>query len=215
MPMNPRLLRPLARQAGALPPSFPTSNLLAFWKLADLTDSSGNGRTLTNTNSVAFVAGKIGNAAQFDGTNYLNRAMSVNFSAANTVSLWCRPDDVSGYQALLIGNAGNTINISYTGDSTFDINNASAGFINIAGAPEQWHHIVAVRDATTTSVWLNGVSAAQELNQSTGTASRIDIGASGGGIPFSGLIDAVGIWSRALSESEVALLYNGGVGREP
>jgi hypothetical protein len=47
------------------------TGLLAFYNLSDLTDSSGNGNTLTNNNGVTFSSGKIGNAATLNGSNWL------------------------------------------------------------------------------------------------------------------------------------------------
>jgi hypothetical protein len=196
---------------------FPSSGLLAFWKLADTSDSSGNGKTLTNNDSVAFVAGKIGNAAEFDGTNYLSRSMAVNFSQDFTVSLWCKPEDVVGYGVMLMGSGAQTWNIAYTGNGTIDINNADVGFLNVAAAPEQWHHVVAARNSTTTKVWLNGVLADQDDNQITGSTESIVLGRDGGGSSsfYTGLLDAVGIWDRILSDAEIVALWNSGSGLEP
>jgi hypothetical protein len=213
MPMNPRLLRPLARRQA--PTAFPAADLLAFWKLADTTDASGNGKTLTNTNSVAFVAGKIGNAAEFDGTNHLSRSTTIDFSQPFSVSIWCRPADVEAYGVMLFGDAAQTVNIAYTGFGTIDINNGAAGFINIEAAPEQWHHVVVTRNSSETTVWLNGAVAAQEENQVTGDTDTIFVGKSDLALNYRGSLDALGIWSRALTESEIAFLYNAGAGREP
>ena len=213
MPMNPRLLRPLARRQA--PTAFPAADLLAFWKLADTTDASGNGNTLTNTNSVAFVAGKIGNAAEFDFTNYLSRSMSVDFSAAFTVSLWCKPADVATYGVMIYGGSGGTFAINYTGGNSIDINNAATGFLNVAADPDEWHHVAVTKDATDTKVWLNGVLETQGENQGNSSATTIYLGNTQGTQNYTGFLDAVGIWSRVLSDAEIALLYNSGAGREP
>ena len=45
------------------------TNILASWKFdessGNASDSSGNGKTLTNINTIAYVAGKVNNAADF------------------------------------------------------------------------------------------------------------------------------------------------------
>jgi hypothetical protein len=215
LPVQGVFLGPIQVFPAAAAVTFPASDLLAFWKLADTSDSSGNGNTLTNNNSVAFVAGKIGNAAEFDGTNYLSRSMAVDFSEDFTVSLWCKPADVETYGVMLIGDAAETWNIAYTGNGTIDINNAAAGFLNVAAAPEQWHHIVTTRNATTTKVWLNGVLADQGDNQTTKEADSIHLGSNDGELDYIGLLDAVGIWSRVLTDAEIAALWNSGSGLEP
>jgi hypothetical protein len=196
--------------------TFPASDLLAFWKLADTSDSSGNGNTLTNNNNVAFVAGKIGNAAEFDGSNSLTRSMSVDFSDDFTLSLWCKPADVEDYGVMLFGQEGGRWNIAYTGDSSIDVNNGSAAFLNAAALPDQWHHVVTTRNSTTTKMWLNGEVVAQDDNQEVAAANTIYLGsADEDTFRYTGLLDAVGIWERVLSDAEIAALWNGGSGLEP
>lgn len=43
------------------------TNLISYWKLSDLSDSSGSS-TLASNGTVTFAPGKIGNAASFNGT---------------------------------------------------------------------------------------------------------------------------------------------------
>jgi hypothetical protein len=65
------------------------ANLLAAYHLSDTADSSGNGRTLTNTGSVTFASGKIGNAAVGNDAGYLhNTALSLDGASAFTVCGW-------------------------------------------------------------------------------------------------------------------------------
>jgi len=211
MGLSPRTLRPASSLT-----SFPTAGLLAFWKLADVTDSSGNGNTLTNTDDVAFVAGKIGNAAEFNTANYLSRAMNVNFSQEFSVSLWCKPSDVQIYGCMLFGDAGGTFNVAYTGDSSFDINNGAAGFINVPAAPDLWYHIAVTKGAELTTVWINGALVQQDANQGNSNTAVIYIGQSSGmANNYTGLLDAIGIWTRVLTNAEIASLYNSGNGSEP
>ena len=67
-----------------------TTGLQAFYKLDDLTDSSGNGNALTNNGDVSFSSGKIGNAAVFDNSNYFDIDMSTlpQGSQDRTISFW-------------------------------------------------------------------------------------------------------------------------------
>lgn len=41
-------------------------NLISYWSLADVNDAHGSNH-LTNTNTVTFVTGKVGDAANFVG----------------------------------------------------------------------------------------------------------------------------------------------------
>jgi hypothetical protein len=79
-----------------LTPSSPSSllnGLIAFYKLGDTSDSSGNGNTLTNEDGVAFVNGKIGSAAEFNGSNWLYTNTTQNFGNQFTVSCWLNVSD--------------------------------------------------------------------------------------------------------------------------
>ena len=63
-------------------------NLVAYYRLEDVQDVSGNGYTLTNT-SVTFSTGKLNNGGVFDGSasrlqSTTNLAQAGNF----TVSFW-------------------------------------------------------------------------------------------------------------------------------
>jgi hypothetical protein len=195
---------------------FPSSGLLAFWKLADTSDSSGNGKTLTNNGSVAFVAGKIGNAAEFSGSNFLSRSMNVDFSDGVTVSFWFKPADVEAYGVMFYGGAGGTFAINYTGSSSIDINNAAAAFLNVAAGPDEWHHVVATIGPTDTRVWLDGLLADESENQGNIAGAAIALGATiENAQHYTGLLDAVGIWDRVLSDAEIAALWNSGSGLEP
>ena len=51
-------------------------------------------------------------------------------------------------------------------------------------------------------------------SESTFGAGNMLIGSIQGSYGFNGQIDAVGIWNRALSDAEVAELYNNGTGLE-
>ena len=67
-----------------------TDNLLAFYKLSDTSDSSGNNRTLTNNGNVSFASGKIGNAAVFDGQSYLTNSVDITNYSGLTIAMWIK-----------------------------------------------------------------------------------------------------------------------------
>jgi hypothetical protein len=61
---------------GEIPPS---ATLRGYWKLEDVNDSSGNGFTLTNQNTVSFITGKFTNCAQFtNGTSNKGLTLATN-----------------------------------------------------------------------------------------------------------------------------------------
>lgn len=206
-------------------PVFPIQNLLAFWKFNDLTDSSGNNYTLNNNGNVQFVAGKIGNCAQTDGSNYLSIS-HFTINGPFSVSFWMKV--TSGY-----GNYNIAVN-QYPGfivfptvpfDGSIQFSNFTSWAVSSPTGVIQsdtWHHYCLVTNNTSTALYIDGVNVASSSVHLCSMANpqrvfgifgnEID-GTYGGN--SKGSIDALGIWNRALSEQEVLTLYNNGNGLEP
>ena len=197
-----------------------TTNLQAFYKLSDLTDSSGNNLTLTNNGDVTFASGKIGDAAVFDSSSFLNR-IPFDIAADFSVSFWgLAPYDggngaifVNQYPGLFIGTK-NDGSVLFGDMSTWE-SNSSAGTVTAS----TWYHYCLVRSGGTASLYINNVVATSSSgNLPNLTNDGRDFGFFGnpedGHVWDSGGIDAVGVWSRALTEAEVTELYNSGNGLE-
>ena len=199
-----------------------TTGLQAFYKLDDEVDSSGNGATLTNNGSVSFASGKLGNAAVFDGTNYFVSPLDTNGYGAFSFSFWFKTTDTNGQKAI-IGNWNGSTNqffcVTTGGDVAISAANSDGGSYEhrfggeSSYADDQWHHVVTSWNGTTATSYYDG-----NLIGNSGftgifptSTSFLGIGTTEEGVGsqnFPGQIDAVGIWSRALSDSEVAALYN-------
>jgi len=206
-------------------PSFPSNGLLAFWKLDDITDASGNGNNLINTNDVQFVAGKIGNCAQFDGTGKSLGldSFSSPFSSDSpyTISLWYNVTTLKNYFSLVGCVDVETLNIHGSVDGSLDINNSAVRdfYVENFFTTGSWNHFVATRNSSGQIVaWRNGVKVQESASTATyGNIPFINIGnldTSGDLFAMDGKIDAVGIWQRELNESEIESLYNSGNGLE-
>jgi arabinan endo-1,5-alpha-L-arabinosidase len=212
-----------------------TDNLQAFYKLSDLSDSSGNNRTLTNNGNVSFASGKIGNAAVFDGED---RSLSNNLSLVSnngaSVSMWFKGPNLfdGGYEhgpfswncLFSLNGNGNTIQvhpITYGNVGLVFANWDTNTFLNTETnvLDDVWHHIVlSISSSGVAEAFVDGIKIgeandfATSLN-TTGLVLGLDaVGSANAKI--AGQIDAVGIWNRALSDAEVAALYNSGTGLE-
>jgi hypothetical protein len=198
---------------------------LAFWKLSNVTDSSPNGNTLTNNNSVQFVAGKIGNCAEFNGSNnYLSLgSFSSSFYSDSpyTFSLWYNITTLKDYFTLIGCFELETFNIHGFANGDLAVNNSAAGDASIAGffTTNSWNHMVVSRDISgNIKIYKNAVQLYNAPEQVLyGFVPFIEIGALstyGGTFATNGKIDAVGIWTRELNQSEINDLYNNGKGTE-
>jgi hypothetical protein len=208
-----------------------TDNLQAFYKLSDTSDSSGYNRTLTNNGNVTFAPGKIGDAAVFNqGSLSRNASFLANVSEL-TISAWYKNSE-NGPIFSIWGNGSNDFSIVSNGWGNGTsigmafFTNAGGGFYNF---PEgtgilddgQYHHVVMVYSSSNSSfkAFVDGnqifsesitgqlcTSESLSLLVLGSEANRVDA--------FSSSIDAFGIWNRALSDAEVAELYNNGTGLE-
>ena len=196
----------------------PASGLQAFYKLSDLTDSSGNGKTLTTNGNVTFASGKIGNAAVFDGSNCLY-VSPFNIGTSFTMGCWVNFTQLSDYDVFLAQYVGAGFYSMSDGSIQFgDISTWNATSTSGVVTTNTWHHIILVSNAGSGTLYVDGVAVASNSSNVLDLNDTGDhpFGLNGevGGTGLAKQIDAVGIWNRALNEAEVAALYNSGAGLE-
>lgn len=217
-----------------------TDNLVSYYKLdessGNAADSVGS-NTLTNNGGATYSAGKINNGVSLASASsqYLQNATPTGLptgSSAFSVSLWLKKTTNPGAGVKhgqvyfgtnatrqlcyveMDGNIGSGNQVTF---ATFadDINSVATLTTGT------WYHIVATYDGSvTTKLYVDG---SLDTTRTLATALNIVINAGGlivgadylagavGGYD-NGMIDEVGIWSRALSSTEVSELYNGGAG---
>jgi hypothetical protein len=194
--------------------------LQSFYKLSNTSDSSGNNHTLTNNGGVTFAAGKIGNAAVFNGTNSLERTpfnIGTNFS----VSFWAKPAVVANYKFFVIQYIGFAVYMR--ADGSIEVGDAATwNFATVAGLAVVGvyaHYCLSVSNGLGT-LFVNNINRGNSDGKPPLDLQNVSdrpFGISGDSISggfINGQVDAVGIWNRALSDAEVALLYNNGTGIE-
>lgn len=221
-----------------------TDNLVAYYKLDESSgnpsDSSGNGYTLTNNNTVSFTTGKISNGADFGASNsskYFSHASLHGFTSptnAHSGSCWLNISTAPGvgevqqFWSQFIGettggdwkmyyhNSGGTLRIYVQNDGS------GAFFYNTTLTIGTWYHMAFTfsgsNAAGSTKLYLNGSEVASGNLYGTidysAFADSFTIGANRNGSSnfTKGLVDEVGQWSRELSSAEITSLYNGGSG---
>jgi hypothetical protein len=214
----------------AQPPAYvPTSGLLAWWGMADATDATTNGNTLTDF-QVTPTTDRFGNANSayaFDGTaSYLTRAsFGHTFTQAGSfsVSIWVKKtNNVAGVSIM----SGNTTSLNFIWLVQFDATKAifgtnkqqSAWFWTNATTNyvlNQWEHYVGVYSANTMTFYRNGVLQGITTNTHANVTQAVLpmwIGRGVSGNYFTGSLDDIGIWNRALTPNEVVVLYQGTLG---
>lgn len=202
-----------------------STGLLGFWKLSDTSDALGV-RTLTNNGSTPFVAGKVGNCADMliASGQYLSRASAtLGFTTAMTISVWYKQDSAANDKTIIqIGNDGlNPRNFLKMESNYWHVGGNTQTTTTTGGiaTSTNWINWIITIDGTTAHSYVNGADTPVTLNEAFGTdiSRAFYIGAYNNGSEtanFNGLIDAVGLWSRAITAAEVADLYNAGTGLE-
>jgi len=202
--------------------------LQAYWPLDDdgsgnlsLVDVTGNGFDLINNNGVAVGSGIVGGAAFFSGGIALSQTNITNYYEVFSVSAWIKtpiPNEYLGqwrlggawmFAALQDGTASLAL---YTSNGIQNITSASKV------TDDSWHHWVGVVDKTNqiVSLYIDGIRKTSSFIYDYLFEDRLlNIGGVDQefGIDWTnGSVDEVGIWNRALSDFEVAALYNAGTG---
>jgi hypothetical protein len=214
-----------------------SDGLQGWWRLDEgsgnnALDSSGNGTTGALTNSPTWITGKRGGALTFASASSqyvdVGNNTHTNLSTAGTVMAWAKPgatqstwvgivcnddldNDLNGYCLFIRGDSGHFgLHVAPAAGAYCEIQSA-ASYLDDA-----WHHVAMTWDASNYILYVDGKivnSASGACTAASGTYS-LKIGASGNlGQYFSGSVDDVRIFNRALSASEVQGFYYSAAGR--
>lgn len=220
----------------------PKDGLVAWWTFDEgsgttVRDPVGN-NTGTLVNSPTFVPGKSGKALSFNGTTQgVSITGSPSFATANSafaVSVWVKlanfsvryphiltlqSDSGTNPWELILSNDASYLGVLIGSTTTWakeKTNTPAASFVN------SWHHIsvsysgAGAATADNFTIYLDGVLTAHNAAadfSSLSNSTTIALPPAGGSVNiFSGLIDDVRIYNRALTASEVLALYRDGNG---
>lgn len=194
-----------------------TDGLLAYLKLDEASGTRHDAHgayDFAEAGTVGAGAGKIGSAADFAASNsdYLSNAdLNDDLGATFSLSMWIYYRALPGFSALYDGAARTPAMFIAAPTLGYD----SGGYLDfsVPWSSGEWQHLAVVQSGGGRTYYRNGVQTAVGAGAAA-SAGTLVLGAnvSGGGSPWDGLIDEFGAWSRALGESEILALYNGGAG---
>ncbi|RKQ94073.1 all-beta uncharacterized protein [Solirubrobacter pauli] len=198
------------------------SNLVGAWGFDETsgtsaTDASGRGNTGTVDGATRSTAGRFGGALSFDGVNdrvNVPDANVLDLTTGMTLEAWVRPTTIGGaWRTVLIKEQPSDLIYALYADDTSSrpaahvFTSADRGIAGPGTMPTNvWTHLAATYDGSALRVFVNGVQAASSsisgsIRTSTGVL-RIG-GNAVWGEWFSGLIDEVRIYNRALTATEL------------
>jgi len=211
------------------------ANLVAYYKLdeasGDRTDSV-NSYDLSPASSLSSGTGKIGDAADFGSASHTNRLylasnIGVSGFSNHTINMWVK------FSTLPATNKQETLfnkevagvkqywNIDYRdegGTKKWNLwRNSDEVKYNITESTGVWIMMTAVFDTSNDQLKLyRNTSLIATLSNlswgANGSTTQFELGNWGTGRPLTGLIDEVGIWSKALTQDDITALYNSGSG---
>jgi hypothetical protein len=212
-----------------------TSGLVAHYTFDDGTgiDSSGNGNDATLVNGPMSTTRDTNAALSFDGGNdhlNLGAATSLNITGALTLSVWVKPNNVAGPAQVLVSKesyrsaasaqqwvlALNTFGGEK--DFNFEVSNGTKilGKVSVgdAAVTGEWTHVAGTYNGSDqVCLYINGVSIGCTTSPEFGTLRS---GPSNPKIAtnswftqqyYTGALDDVRIYSRALSAAEISEVY--------
>src|SRR5208283_4211087 len=200
------------------------SNYLGVWHLSTMADSTANGYTLTNNNAAGTVAGQIGSATSFNGSNqYLNNSSpTIPAGSPITISYWefQASANVQNSSAFNFGGSDSPNRIqahSPWSDRTlyWDYGSiSSGGRVSTDYTPylDAWTYVTLQYDPNVTNhvIYLNGVAKASATSSNTPVSPEqgIEIGRWALAGYQNGNLDEFRVSTVARSADWIATEYN-------
>ncbi len=170
----------------------------------------------------AYVAGKVGQAFNFDGSGDFAQAATTSSlpvgASPRTVELWFKAPATPGESGLFqygTASGGQMFGLVTSGNAPgrlyFYGHSADLPASTVI-QPDTWYHGAVTYDGTTVKIYINGQlenSGVIGLNTVVDT-NGITIGYRPGGSSWTGQIDEPTLYDRALSDTEIAAIYTAG-----
>ncbi|MDX6401411.1 MAG: hypothetical protein QOF27_2017, partial [Gaiellaceae bacterium] len=188
-------------------------------------DQSGNNNTGTLSNATWAPTGKFGKALSFNGTSAsvtVADANSLDLTNGMTIEGWVNPSTSGGFRTLIVKERPG--DLSYGLYANSDTNRPQSQ-VAVGGArlldgttavpTGVWTHLAATYDGTTERLYVNGTQVSSLAIAGTILTSTSPLKIGGNSIWgewFSGLIDEVRVYNRALSAAEIQTDMNTAIG---
>lgn len=184
----------------------------------EVADSSNNNNHATSANGAGITTGKYGNAGSFDGTDDQIDTTATNlfpYTNSFTISTWVKPTALA--HAGIAGHAGTSkgfrLGIRSTG-TIWLVTQGAKDYVTTTTpiTTNTWQLLTAVMDSNNNvSFYLDGNFIEKVTHTSPAVANTdtiFRIGQWNNTYKFTGSVDKVRVYNRALSASEVFSLYH-------
>lgn len=197
------------------------AGLSSWWRAEGNTKDWVGGNNGTPSGGVTFAEGVVGAAFGLDGVDdYIDigAAASIATKPASTVEAWVYPTALDGGEKQIYSeNSGGSVYELYlTGDKACNAIWRGGSWTETCSttsiSPNHWYHVATTLGAGGARLYLNGVlenitSSALPTDQ---VITAINVGRASGFYYFSGLVDELKLYNRALTATEIQGIYNAG-----
>lgn len=203
------------------------SNLKGYWRMdegsgSSITDTSGQGRTLTFNGTSSFTtSGKIANATVHNGTNYLETTTPNIGTSDFSLSFWLKLTTLNVTNGIL--GKGNATGIGSRWHLFFNTSNQLVLNLHdgttdqtitsgVTIADNNWHHIAVSIDRNANAFfYIDGLltTTSSLVTNAQGNISdtqSLQIARTGTDV-LNGQLDELAIWTTSLSQSQIDNLY--------
>ena len=195
--------------------------LVGYWSFDEgagqaAADVSGNGHDGEFAGNPKWVAGKFGNALEFDGADdhvVVDDDDALDLTEKITLMAWFSPNEVLTSRRLMVkndsifvifdfGNSKDSIDFLVKPDNNFAESKTTDWKIG------EWYHFAGTFDGKTLKVYINGILEGEGANNKPIAPSDLElwIGGDDFGRPtdhFPGKIDEVRLYDKVLTEAEI------------
>jgi hypothetical protein len=180
-------------------------------------DASGNSNAGSISGASWTTSGRYGNALTFNGSSNLvnvNDASSLDLTTGMTVEAWVYPTTLSGWRTVVLKEMSGGLSYAlYAYDDApppaayINTGSSDLSAVGTAGiALNTWTHLAETYDGTTLRLFVNGTQVGSRAVSGSIRVSTNPLRIGGNtiwGEYFSGRIDEVRVYNRALSQAEI------------
>jgi len=201
--------------------AFPTTDLLAAWHFDENTSTTAGDALNTNNGTItggSWVTGISGSALELSGSNSgVTIPFNDNLNLVSdqiSFSFWFKLPVVGASGSFFFQNTKYNVRMDPQGRVSFAVYTPGWTSLVMNYADRilntDWHHVVASYDGVTMKIYVDGLLKASGANTGPLKSTKADviIGSKSNSDFYNGIIDEALIYSKALTETEIAQLFS-------
>jgi hypothetical protein len=208
-------LLPVAGQGQSCAPV--PADMVAWWTGNNNTMDVVSGASGAVVGNTGYASGRVGNAFVFDGDgDALGLGNPTSLRLQNlTIEAWVKRASLTSGEGVLFAYGTGGYGFAMRDDGTLYLTKIDYSGVDssLRLSDTNWHHVAVTRSGSSVVFYLDGEGSAAPAYSSSfsfGTSAAIGARGDNSSRSFSGLIDEVSLYGRALTAAEVQAIHNAG-----